>query len=468
MNIDPLANTEPSAQFPPTPEPHSPAPPKSRLTIWISWIIILGLAGLIAYRAAGGEGNERASEIVNDSRARMAGLFAMQFKAFVPGKPSTLAMRAIGSGDRLVEDLERDARTVRDRLQAAIVRGELHDGKDALNVINGLSLAGEDPETVRDVAVLKNLYSDGAKELDAESRERLESRYGDLGKLALSYGVPATEEPRRSLQTKAFTFMLRVFVLGAVFLGLFVLVVGFFILAVVLFARGKLSAAYKPGERSGVFVEGFALYFILFLALSLVIRLLGGNGVVGLWLALPIPLVVALWLMWRGRTWQQVRMAIGWHTGRGVLREAAAGIAGYCAGLVFVAVGALITLMLVRATGARPSSPVVEELQSSPWHIVGVFAAACIVAPILEETMFRGVLFHHLRERWRWIVSAPLTAVIFAAVHPQGWAAIPVLSAIAIVLAGLREWRGSLIAPIVAHACNNGVALIAALLILGG
>jgi membrane protease YdiL (CAAX protease family) len=80
--------------------------------------------------------------------------------------------------------------------------------------------------------------------------------------------------------------------------------------------------------------------------------------------------------------------------------------------------------------------------------------------------MFRGILFHHLRTRWSWPASAGLVALIFAAIHPQGWAAIPILGAIAIVLAALREWRGSIIAPVAAHAFNNFIVITIALLFL--
>jgi len=51
-------------------------------------------------------------------------------------------------------------------------------------------------------------------------------------------------------------------------------------------------------------------------------------------------------------------------------------------------------------------------------------------------------------------------------VHPQGWIAVPALSAIAMVLAALREWRGSLIAPMAAHALSNFIVLTLALLLL--
>jgi membrane protease YdiL (CAAX protease family) len=73
--------------------------------------------------------------------------------------------------------------------------------------------------------------------------------------------------------------------------------------------------------------------------------------------------------------------------------------------------------------------------------------------------MFRGALFHHCRRRLPWWLSAILVALIFAAIHPQGWVGIPLLATIAVVLAALREWRGSLIAPIACHACVNAVTV---------
>jgi len=83
----------------------------------------------------------------------------------------------------------------------------------------------------------------------------------------------------------------------------------------------------------------------------------------------------------------------------------------------------------------------------------------------MEETMFRGIFLHHLRQRWSWIASASVVSLIFAMLHPQGWVAIPALASIAMVLGALREWRGSLIAPMAAHACNNFLALTFALML---
>ncbi len=81
--------------------------------------------------------------------------------------------------------------------------------------------------------------------------------------------------------------------------------------------------------------------------------------------------------------------------------------------------------------------------------------------------MFRGALFHHLRRRHGWWLSAVASALLFAAIHPQGLAGIPGLMSLAIVFAGIREWRGSLIAPITAHFLNNGIIVTLLLLMFG-
>ena len=91
---------------------------------------------------------------------------------------------------------------------------------------------------------------------------------------------------------------------------------------------------------------------------------------------------------------------------------------------------------------------------------------AAIVAPILEEIVFRGVLYRQLRTatgRWGIVSSVAcsllVVSLVFAAIHPQGLMAVPALAAIAVGLGMMREWRGSLLAPMVMHGCSNAVVV---------
>ena len=80
--------------------------------------------------------------------------------------------------------------------------------------------------------------------------------------------------------------------------------------------------------------------------------------------------------------------------------------------------------------------------------------------------MFRGFLYRHLREatgsmsrRAGVLLSAIVTSLLFAVVHPQGLLAAPAIVGIALALAFMREWRKTLLPSILAHALNNAVMM---------
>ena len=111
--------------------------------------------------------------------------------------------------------------------------------------------------------------------------------------------------------------------------------------------------------------------------------------------------------------------------------------------------------------------------EGNPQTILLVFTLAVVAAPLIEEVMFRGLLYRHLRDltaRWRIAISVAVSclanALIFAIIHPQGWLALAPLAALAMGCCILREWRGSLIAPITLHFANNLVAIGICILVL--
>ncbi|HET9943326.1 MAG TPA: type II CAAX endopeptidase family protein, partial [Terriglobia bacterium] len=404
--------------------------------------------------------------MMNDERARMIGMLIVQMTSLqkdAPGSPAIFEQRL----RTLMAQMEADARTVEDRIRIAILTGEALGVGAALAKLSELSNDALNYEAGLDIQAIESIYMNGAAELSDDARDGLIRRHGYLGRLALAHGIPAEEEPRKALLTEAFWFTVRLSAVGIGLMVVMALSVGAFVLACVWFAKGKLSRSYIAGaSQRSAFIEAFALYLVLFVGLGPLLRLAGLVDLQWTWLALGILPIVWIWTTLRGTTAEERRQAFGWTRGRGFLREVAAGLGGYLAGIVVIAIGCLITLLLIRVTGTQASSPLVQELSGGPWRLVGLYAMACLFAPFVEETMFRGLLFHHLRQRWSWVVTALLVSVIFAALHPQGWVAVPALTAIAMVLSALREWRGSLIAPMAAHACNNFIVLTLALLFL--
>jgi len=403
-------------------------------------------------------------KMVEDERVRMVSMLLIQMKSMERSGPASSLVR--DQVKYLIQQMEDESRTPQDKVRTAILAGETLGDEEALQRLSAMSEVS-DPAIQEDIRSVRVIFQDGPSALSEDARGELVRRHGYLGRLALVHGVPPDQEPRKTLEGEARRFTMRVTLVGVGLVILMMLALGAFIFGAVWWLKGKIRPAYAPGKTGrGVFLEVFALYLVLYIALGPVLRYIGSVSVQWTWMALLILPVVWMWASLRGTSAEERRLAFGWHRGSGVLKEMAAGIGGYLAGLVIVACGILVTVFLIRVTGVRAASPIVQELGGGPWRLAGLYALACVFAPVMEETMFRGALFHHLRQRWGWAFSAVLVSAIFAMLHPQGWVAIPALGSIAIVLAALREWRGSLIAPMTAHACSNFLVLTLALVLL--
>jgi hypothetical protein len=91
-------------------------------------------------------------------------------------------------------------------------------------------------------------------------------------------------------------------------------------------------------------------------------------------------------------------------------------------------------------------------LHADGWVWLQLVLVASVAAPVVEETMFRGVFYRHLREATRRfapalsvLASALVSSLLFAVIHPQGWPGVPLLTGLALAFALAREWRGSLV-----------------------
>jgi len=83
------------------------------------------------------------------------------------------------------------------------------------------------------------------------------------------------------------------------------------------------------------------------------------------------------------------------------------------------------------------------------------------LAPLVEELVFRGLLFGWIAGRWGGRAAFLVSSLVFAAAHVEPAHAILVLPLG--LLFGLLRWRtGSLWPSLVAHMANNGLAVAAA------
>jgi membrane protease YdiL (CAAX protease family) len=129
-----------------------------------------------------------------------------------------------------------------------------------------------------------------------------------------------------------------------------------------------------------------------------------------------------------------------------------------------------VSLLVQVVPGLRGASPDnVGFVRDEPWHGVLVLAVlAVVVAPLVEELLFRGVVLRGLMLRLGFWPAATTSSALFGVFHAQGSGPEALLLAVAtgvfgIGLCVLVRRTGRLAPAIGVHALRNALALGAAL-----
>lgn len=272
-------------------------------------------------------------------------------------------------------------------------------------------------------------------------------------------------------------------------------VVGFFGLALVALAVGVTTlvvllvraSSGAPMSRlaptllghQGIHIELVAAWVVYEVILGAVASSvdLEGLGTIGVITFQALGLLALAWPIVRGLPWSDLRRELGLTLGAGIVREAAWGVLAWCMAIPMVLVGVMLSAVMAWLFGgsfSEASHPLQEGLRSSSaGGIVIWYLVAAVVAPVLEEIVFRGALYRGLRAGTSsmpllgsMVMSALLSSLVFAAIHPQGILFVPILGALAMSFCLVREMRGSLVAPMVGHAVNNGLIVTLNLMLL--
>lgn len=133
----------------------------------------------------------------------------------------------------------------------------------------------------------------------------------------------------------------------------------------------------------------------------------------------------------------------------------------------------MVMIVIVMAVGKALQGPGYEIPQHEELELITtstqrslqvlIVILAVVVAPLVEEMLFRGLFQTMIRSYWgRPWLSIAITSVLFATVHqnPEHW---PALFMLAMGLGYTYEKSGSLLQPIFMHALFNGVTVASAL-----
>ena len=209
----------------------------------------------------------------------------------------------------------------------------------------------------------------------------------------------------------------------------------------------------RPSVHGRVYLEAFAFPFLISAA---ALSALSAVVAAAKWMVtLPMgTLLLAILMLLRlrnplaiGYAFARCRSVLvplaewGWRRGRGIGLEL---LIGACFGFVIFPLR-LVPGEVLRAddSGLLPIGPVAT-----------VLLVSVVWAPIMEETVCRGMFYRYLRDHLRWPLAVLISAALFATMH-LSLTAFPSHFISGVTFALLREWRGSLLAPVAAHAAIN-------------
>lgn len=351
-----------------------------------------------------------------------------------------------------------------------------------------ITLTPEEQALLDDVSVLLFAAASGerADALPEERAESLRQSLGFFGELLIAKSS-GDQKALDDLSSSAVSGMVTLLIAAVWFLSFFLGGLASFIILGILAAYGKLKLRFAvSGSTGSVYIETFAIWIGMFFLLQIITEGLVtilSSGSLGAYIGPEFSMIISLmmmfvslsalvWPMIRGVSSTRLLKDIGLARVN-IFKEIIPGLMIYAMGLPLLLVGLMLSaalgFVLNALFGEQPaaSHPIQTIIGEGGWMtIVMIFLVACIGAPVTEEIMFRGVLYRYLREFSRtWgillslLFSMLVSSFIFAAVHPQGLTFIPILGSLAVAFCIGREWRGSLVAPMIAHGVSNAAVL---------
>jgi membrane protease YdiL (CAAX protease family) len=128
----------------------------------------------------------------------------------------------------------------------------------------------------------------------------------------------------------------------------------------------------------------------------------------------------------------------------------------------------LMVWVISQFQGAVSPQPVMIVLQESSRlsERIALGFTAIVLAPVFEESLFRGILYPAIKKAGYPTLALAGTSLLFGAIHATVLTFLP-LTFLAIMLAVLYERTDSLLAPVIGHALFNAVNFAYALLVAG-
>lgn len=170
-----------------------------------------------------------------------------------------------------------------------------------------------------------------------------------------------------------------------------------------------------------------------------------------IFLAMGIGFAAALIVVFRDKKffdiWKGKKLNIGWTILWGIF------------GFLLLLIGQSLAALIEFAIGIDPGSENTANLVSIAEVVPAAIFAVVIFGPVMEELVFRRVIFGSLNQVTNFWVATAVSAIVFALVHME-FAHILLYFTTGLVLAFLYQKTKRLLAPIIAHILLNGYVML--------
>ena len=133
--------------------------------------------------------------------------------------------------------------------------------------------------------------------------------------------------------------------------------------------------------------------------------------------------------------------------------------------LVFGPLATLALSVAVSQLGIEPQG-MKQVIELVPKQIAPSLLLLAVLAPIVEELVFRGLIYGWVAGRWSTMAALIVSSLAFAAAHFEP-AHIVLVLPLGLLFGWMRRRTDSLLPSLVAHVLNNGFALLAAVYLPG-
>ncbi|RNF38939.1 CPBP family intramembrane glutamic endopeptidase [Planococcus salinus] len=128
-------------------------------------------------------------------------------------------------------------------------------------------------------------------------------------------------------------------------------------------------------------------------------------------------------------------------------------------GFFLLLIGQGIAAMIEIAIGIDPGSENTATLVSIAEVVPVAIIAVVLFGPVLEELVFRRVIFGSLNQTTNFFVATAVSALVFAAVHVD-FSHLLIYFTTGLILAFLYRHTKRIITPIIAHVLLNGYVML--------